>query len=308
MLPRFYVPDLDPGVALTALPREEASHLTRVLRLTAGDEVAVFDGRGHEFRARVVAAARDRVQVEIVEAATPAPEPRVPITLAQAILKGEGMDAVVRDATMMGVAAIEPLVTARTIGRQRRAERATAVGRWHRLAVSSAKQCRRATVPAIREARTWTEWLAGAGTGPGGVTPGGPEAASPLGMPARVQVGTEVPTPAGVQVGTEVPTPARVQVGTGARTSAVTRLILVEPTASGGSEQSMRILEEHVPAALSLIVGPEGGWTPEEREEAEAAGCLPVTLGALTLRADAVAVVAIALARFALDDQGDTHL
>ena len=43
------------------------------------------------------------------------------------------------------------------------------------------------------------------------------------------------------------------------------------------------------PASAACLVGPEGGWTPEEREAALAAGCLPVTLGALTLRADAVA-------------------
>ena len=40
----------------------------------------------------------------------------MPLTLVQAVLKGDKMDDVVRDATMMGVAAIEPIVTARTIG------------------------------------------------------------------------------------------------------------------------------------------------------------------------------------------------
>ena len=55
--------------------------------------------------------------------------------------------------------------------------------------------------------------------------------------------------------------------------------------------------------SLALIVGPEGGWTPEERARADEAGCLArVTLGALTLRADAVAVAALAVARFALRD------
>ncbi len=255
MLPRFYVPDLLPGVALAALPAEEASHLTRVLRLAVGDEVVVFDGRGHEFRARVAAAARDRAQVEILDPITAVAEPRVPITLAQAILKGDRMDAVVRDATMMGAAAIAPLVTARTIGRQRALESGRATARWQRIAIASAKQCRRATVPVISEGRPWSEWLADSGPG--------------------------------------------------------LRLILVEPDASAGDEPTLEVLEAHAPAALTLIVGPEGGWAPEERELAAAAGCVPVTLGALTLRADAVATVAIALARFALRDlgpHGDTHL
>jgi len=246
MLPRFFAPDLDPGTATTALPAEEARHLTRVLRLTPGDEIAVFDGRGHEFRARVAAAARDRVQIELLDRLEPAPEPRVPVTLVQAVLKGDKMDAVVRDATMMGVAAIEPIVTTRTIGTMVALESGRAAERWRRVAVSSAKQCRRATLPTIRSARAFPDWLAHDGAG--------------------------------------------------------VHLILVEPSASEGSEQSLSLLESHAPASLSLVVGPEGGWTPEERQQAEAAGCIAVSLGGITLRADAIALAAIAIARFALKD------
>jgi 16S rRNA (uracil1498-N3)-methyltransferase len=53
---------------------------------------------------------------------------------------------------------------------------------------------------------------------------------------------------------------------------------------------------------VALLVGPEGGWSPEERRQADAAGCLPVSIGALTLRADAVPIAAIALVRFAFGD------
>ena len=53
MPPRFFAPDLGAGTDLVTLSREEARHLTRVLRLAAGDTVTVFDGRGNEFLARV---------------------------------------------------------------------------------------------------------------------------------------------------------------------------------------------------------------------------------------------------------------
>ena len=76
----------------------------------------------------------------------------------------------------------------------------------------------------------------------------------------------------------------------------------VEPSAGDHELCSLRVLEDHAPASLALIVGPEGGWTPEERQQAEQAGCMAVTLGGLTLRADAVATAAIAIARFALRD------
>src|SRR5262249_10010507 len=95
------------------LPRGEAEHLTRVLRVGVGDDVSVFDGRGHEWRARVVSVVRRDVRVQLVSRVEPAVEAGVALTLAQAVLKGEKMDDIVRDAVMLGVAAIQPLVTSR---------------------------------------------------------------------------------------------------------------------------------------------------------------------------------------------------
>jgi 16S rRNA (uracil1498-N3)-methyltransferase len=248
-LPRFYLPELDPAAGHAMLPEEEAIHLTRVLRLRSGADVAVFDGRGREFRAQVEAAARGRVRVTLLEPIVPAPEMRVPLTLVQAVLKGDKMDSVVRDATMMGVAAVEPIITSRTIGRGSRDNT-----RWGRVAVASAKQCRRAVVPVIAEACTFSDWLI--------------------------------------------------------RSAHGLRLLLVEPSTAdsrAGSDEvtapsSLRVLEHHAPGSLALIVGPEGGWSDEEVRQAEQAGCIAVSLGPLTLRADTVAITAIAVARFALGE------
>ena len=111
---RFFTPALDPGDETVTLPRNEAEHLTRVLRLGVGDTVAVFDGRGHEFLARVVGADRRDARVQLLTRVDAVHEPAVALTLAQAVLKGEKMDDIVRDAVMLGVAAIQPLVTNRT--------------------------------------------------------------------------------------------------------------------------------------------------------------------------------------------------
>src|SRR5467141_1391123 len=113
-LSRFFAPSLDPGDETVTLPRDESVHLTRVMRLGVGDSVAVFDGRGHEFLARVVGFERRDVRVQLLSRVEAAKEPAVPITLAQSVLKGDKMDEVVRDAVMLGVAAIQPIVTART--------------------------------------------------------------------------------------------------------------------------------------------------------------------------------------------------
>ena len=147
---RFFAPSLDPGDETVLLPRDEGEHLTRVLRLGVGDTVAVFDGRGHEWIARVASAVRRDVRVQLVSRADAAVEPQVSITIAQAVLKGEKMDDVIRDAAMLGAAAVQPIVTTRAETTVAALMRGSRVDRWRRVALASVKQARRAVLPDIR--------------------------------------------------------------------------------------------------------------------------------------------------------------
>ena len=156
---RFFAPSLDAGDETVALPRDEAEHLTRVLRIAAGDDVAVFDGRGREYLARVIGAVRRDVRVQLLSRIEPAPELPVSVTLAQAILKGDKMDEVVRDAVMLGVAAIQPLVTRRTESTIAAILRGARLDRWRRIALASVKQSRRAVLPEIRTPLAFETYL-----------------------------------------------------------------------------------------------------------------------------------------------------
>ena len=157
---RFYVPDLPHEGALVALSGEEARHLTQVLRLALGDDVRVFDGRGREHVARVEIAAKHRAEVRVGAQAVAAPEVAVHLTLAAALLKGDKFDDVVRDAAMMGVHVIRPLVTSRTEVPAARAGKVSRVERWRRVALNSAKQCGRAVVPDVEEPQALADALA----------------------------------------------------------------------------------------------------------------------------------------------------
>jgi len=156
---RFFAPSLDPGDETVALPREEAEHLTRVLRLGAGDTVAVFDGRGREFLAKVTSAARRDVRVRLLSRVDAAAEPSVSLTLVQAVLKGDKMDDVVRDAVMLGVSAIQPIVTKRAEVTVAALLRSARVDRWRRVTLASVKQSHRAVVPEIRVPLTLDTFL-----------------------------------------------------------------------------------------------------------------------------------------------------
>jgi 16S rRNA (uracil1498-N3)-methyltransferase len=239
---RFFAPAARATGDRVLLPVDEAEHLTRVLRLSTGDRVRIFNGRGAEFEAVVDVTDREGVRVHIGAPSPPAPEPRIAITLAQAVLKGDKMDDVIRDAVMIGVAAIQPLVTERTeiamaaLARGRRRER------WERIAVSSAKQCGRAVVPSILEPQRFP------------VVSGFSQSQSDLPFPSPV-------------------------------------FALIEPGAASGT--SLADLDIAIPERATLLVGPEGGWTADEVQAAAALGSL-VTLGRRTLRADAMALVALA--------------
>jgi 16S rRNA (uracil1498-N3)-methyltransferase len=225
---------------VVALPADEAVHLTRVLRLARGDRVVIFNGRGQAFDAIVQSSGKGGVQVVVGAACDAAPEARVAVTLVQSVLKGDKMDDVVRDAVMIGVAAIQPVMTSRSEVTPASLERGRRRERWERVAVSAAKQCGRAVVPAILEPE--------------------PFEAIPTLVDER-----------------QLPGPA---------------MMLVEPQA-GGEVSSLGDLEGPPPREVSLLIGPEGGWTPEEIALASD-WCRLVTLGGRTIRGDAMALVAVA--------------
>jgi 16S rRNA (uracil1498-N3)-methyltransferase len=79
------------------------------------------------------------------------------------------------------------------------------------------------------------------------------------------------------------------------------RLILIEPSANLAGH-TLSTLAGASPASASLLVGPEGGWSPDEIDAAVGAGYLPITLGHRTLRADAVPIVAIGVLQFVWGD------
>ena len=157
--PRFLVPDLDPALGTVTLSPEESHHLVRVLRLSGNDPVVVFDGRGRQFAGRVERADRHRATVTLASELTSTPDHATPIALVQAVLKGDKMDDIVRDATMAGASRIVPVVAERSQVRFSSLRRGQVDERWRRVAIASAKQCGQARLPEIDPPRSFESWL-----------------------------------------------------------------------------------------------------------------------------------------------------
>ena len=233
--PRFHVPDVNGAAARVELPEDEAEHLVRVLRLGVGDEVDVFDGRGGMWRAEIVHAGKKSAAIRPLQPLQPARELAIRVTLVMSVLKGEKMDDVVRDAVMLGVSAIHPVVSERAETSMAAMARGSRLARWERIAVSSAKQCGRAVVPAILPPLPLDWYWAEAATG--------------------------------------------------------VRLMCVEPSSALGDLTSVQAVAK--PPAADVIIGPEGGWTVTEVATAHDSGAILMSLGGMTLRADAVPIVAL---------------
>ena len=159
MTPRFFCPlPLASGTEV-ALPREAAHHAARVLRLSTGSRVTLFDGNGGECSAelrridgRGVIARVDTCQA--IERESP-----LAITLIQGVAAGDRMDYAIRKATELGVTAIVPVATARSVSRIDADRAPRRVERWRQIAVAACEQCGRNRLPAIHAPCDLRAWL-----------------------------------------------------------------------------------------------------------------------------------------------------
>ena len=137
-----------------------AHYLLRVLKLRAGDSLVLFNGDGSDYAGEVENTGKDRIAVSVHARLPAVPEPRLQVTLAQAVGKGDRMDYALQKATELGVFAVQPLFTKRTEVRLQgeRLERRRA--HWQGVLRSACEQCGRATVPTLLPARTLDEWQA----------------------------------------------------------------------------------------------------------------------------------------------------
>jgi 16S rRNA (uracil1498-N3)-methyltransferase len=158
-LPRLYVElELD-GTSL-ALDESEARYLGHVLRLTRGDRLVVFNGRGTEREASVDSLQRRGALLALGALRAPLAESPLDLTLVQALPKSDAMDLIVQKATELGVHTLVPVYTEFSVVKldPERSERR--VDHWRKIARSGCEQCGRHVPPRIEPPRPLADALA----------------------------------------------------------------------------------------------------------------------------------------------------
>jgi 16S rRNA (uracil1498-N3)-methyltransferase len=82
------------------------------------------------------------------------------LTLAQAIAASDAMDSALRKATELGVAAVQPLVTARSAPMPDGERGEKRVAHWRQVVAAAAEQSGRNRFPKSRAPRAFAEWIA----------------------------------------------------------------------------------------------------------------------------------------------------
>lgn len=158
-MPRFHcAAALHPGADLL-LPAGAARHV-QVLRLQPGDAITLFDGAGGEYAAVVERMGRSEVAVRVGAHDPVEREASCAVHLAAGMPANERMDWLVEKATELGVASIQPLMSAHGVLRLagERAEKKRA--HWEAIAVAACEQCGRNRVPMIHPVQGFGDWIA----------------------------------------------------------------------------------------------------------------------------------------------------
>jgi 16S rRNA (uracil1498-N3)-methyltransferase len=156
--PRFHCAIALAAHSALALPSGAARHV-QVLRMQPGDALTLFDGNGGEYAATVERMGRSEVTVQVEDHIAVEREAPRAVHLAIGMPANERMDWLVEKATELGVASIQPLMTAHGVLRLagERADKKRA--HWEAIAIAACEQCGRNRLPLIHPVRALAGWI-----------------------------------------------------------------------------------------------------------------------------------------------------
>lgn len=233
-MPRFFMNSPLTVGDTAVIDGADARHIGGALRMAVGETLTLCDGNGTDYAATITAIGKDTVTVSVDGAAPNATEPTLAVTLYMGMPKGDKLEFVIQKAVELGVTAVVPVVTARSIVRVSGKDAEKKQVRLQRIAAEAAGQCGRGIIPTVY---------------------------APIDFKSAL-----------------------------ARLKEERVLLCYE---GGGAPIGTLVTPDDT--AVSLVIGPEGGFAPEEVEAIKALGGQIATLGPRILRCETAPIAALAV-------------
>lgn len=155
-MPRFFVDNLAETVVITG---EDARHISKSLRMTAGEALTLCDGKGNEAEGSIVSLSSDAVSVRLGQTTICTAEPQTKVSLYLAMPKGDKPELVIQKAIELGASEIVLFLSSRCISRPKGDDAAKKVLRLQKIANEAAKQCGRGVLPPVRGVFSFSQAL-----------------------------------------------------------------------------------------------------------------------------------------------------
>ncbi len=233
-MPRFFVNSPLTVGDTAVIDGADARHIAGALRMSVGEALTLCDGAGTDYTCTITAVNKDSVSATVDAAAPTASEPTLAVTLYMGMPKGDKLELVIQKAVELGVSAVVPVITTRSIVRVDGKDAEKKRVRLQRIAAEAAGQSGRGIIPRVEAPIAWKAALA--------------------------------------------------------RLATENSLLCYE---GGGAPIGTLISPSDT--AVSLVVGPEGGFDPAEVDAVVASGGKIATLGPRILRCETAPLAALAV-------------
>jgi 16S rRNA (uracil1498-N3)-methyltransferase len=243
---RFFIPSHSLSGDSPAITGDDAGHIKNVLRLKPGDVIELIDGTGLECEARIVRLSPGRVDVSILQRSFAELQSPIRLIIAQAVLKDNKPDDIIRQITELGIHEWVPYIAHRSVPVLDAKRIIARKKRWEKIAIEALKQCRRSKLLKISDLLTFDTMLS-------------------YGADCDI------------------------------------KLIFWEDESPSKPFELPDLIASPVQSAMAII-GPEGGFTPDEIAAARAQGYTTVSLGPRILKADTATLAVSTLLQYGYGD------
>ncbi|MDX7999187.1 16S rRNA (uracil(1498)-N(3))-methyltransferase [Xenorhabdus sp. Reich] len=157
-IPRIYHPEtLTVGTEIY-LSDDAANHVGRVLRMSNGQALQLFDGSNQVFDAEITEASKKTVKVRILDSKLSDHESPLTLHVGQVMSRGEKMEFTIQKSVELGVSTITPLLSERCGVKLDTERLEKKLQQWKKIVISACEQCGRNRIPEIRPVISLEAW------------------------------------------------------------------------------------------------------------------------------------------------------